>query len=184
MNKYNKLILAFTILYSSISFSSSQSSKLKEVSTQNNNQTIVNSQCTKENCSINGSCINQNQCLCNPGFTFISSIPSNELCNYGLKLQITAFMLEFFLFLGFGHLYCGRYANFIIKFLVFVSFVILDFIMKYAIKVKSYKSKKSIHISSYIFYGIMILWQCVDVILFGLNVYTDYYGLKLMPFNS
>ncbi len=183
MKAYFKLLIAFVILIMCISTSTSQSNKLKEVN-NDNNQTIVNSQCTKDNCSVYGSCINQNQCLCNSGYTFISSIPSVELCNYGFKLQITAFMLEFFLILGFGHLYCGRYANFIIKFLIFVSFIILDFIMKYTVKVKSYKSKKSIYITSYIFYGIMILWQCIDVIMFGLNVYTDYYGLKPMAFNS
>lgn len=183
MNSYIKLLITLLVL-GLIRSQSSKSNNSQITETYNNNQTVVNSQCTKDNCSINGKCLNQNQCLCNSGFTFISSIPSKELCNYGLKLQITAFMLEFFLFLGFGHLYCGRTANFIIKFLVFISFIILDFVMKYAIKVKSYKSKKGIYISSYIFYGIMILWQCIDVILFGLNIYTDSYGLKPMPFNS
>ena len=139
--------------------------------------------CKNDTCT-NGICENENTCLCNYGYTNVESIGTNELCNYQYKEQVVAFFLELCLILGFGHLYCGRYANFIVKLLFFSLFISADFILKYAIKVKSYNSKKTVYISSYVFYAIMILWQTIDIILFGLNVYKDYYGLSLLTYNS
>jgi hypothetical protein len=184
-----KSFIIIILFYYVIASKSQNKNKLKQQVTQDNINNIVNQStivtgvCKNETCS-NGICENENTCLCNYGFTNVASIGTNELCNYQYKEQVVAFFLELFLILGFGHLYCERYVNFIIKLIFFSLLISADFVLKYAIKVKSYNSKKSVYISSYVFYSIMILWQSIDIILFGLNVYKDYYGLSLLTYNS
>lgn len=138
--------------------------------------------CNKNTCK-NGTCKTANTCTCNYGFAHIND-KSTELCNYELKKQYIAFILELILFFGIGHIYCGRTVNFIVKLILMVLLVSSDFIGKYAINVGSYKTRKGMYIASYIQYAIIIIWQTVDMILFGLNVYRDGEGFRLLTISD
>ena len=121
-------------------------------------------------------------------------------------MQKYAILLEI-LPLGFGHYYSGRIINFVIK-LIFQSIIIL-YMLFYSLccqnfdKIRKYRgyellsndSKKNDYINNlkskidtgrmvtvaiYICtFIIMIIWQCLDIFLFGLNVYTDGNSVKL-----
>lgn len=132
--------------------------------------------CTESSC--NGVCKDNNTCACeneyaNKDNAKNNSNSSQKLCSYKLYKQLTAFFLELFLILGFGHLYCGRVLNFLLKFFFILLMISLDFLFKYFIVVDSYYKKKSVYIISYFFYAIIIIWQVVDVVMFGLNKYKD-----------
>ena len=144
-------------------------------------------------------------CICDEGFMTKDENDSIKCC-YEQKLQKYAILLEI-LPLGFGHYYSGRIINFVIK-LIFQSIIIL-YMLFYSLccqnfdKIRKYRgyellsndSKKNDYINNlkskidtgrmvtvaiYICtFIIMIIWQCLDIFLFGLNVYTDGNSVKL-----
>ena len=144
-------------------------------------------------------------CICDEGFITKDENDSIKCC-YEQKLQKYAILLEI-LPLGFGHYYSGRIINFVIK-LIFQSIIIL-YMLFYSLccqnfdKIRKYRgyellsndSKKNDYINNlkskidtgrmvtvaiYICtFIIMIIWQCLDIFLFGLNVYTDGNSVKL-----
>ena len=144
-------------------------------------------------------------CICDEGFITKDENDSIKCC-YEQKLQKYAILLEI-LPLGFGHYYSGRIINFVIK-LIFQSIIILymlfyslccqnfDKIRKYRgyellsndnkknDYIKNLKSKidtgRMVTVAIYICtFIIMIIWQCLDIFLFGLNVYTDGNSVEL-----
>ena len=144
-------------------------------------------------------------CICDEGFITKDENDSIKCC-YEQKLQKYAILLEI-LPLGFGHYYSGRIINFVIK-LIFQSIIIL-YMLFYSLccqnfdKIRKYRgyellsndSKKNDYINNlkskidtgrmvtvaiYICtFIIMIIWQCLDIFLFGLNVYTDGNSIQL-----
>ena len=144
-------------------------------------------------------------CICDEGFITKDENDSIKCC-YEQKLQKYAILLEI-LPLGFGHYYSGRIINFVLK-LIFQSIIIL-YMLFYSLccqnfdKIRKYRgyellsndSKKNDYINNlkskidtgrmvtvaiYICtFIIMIIWQCLDIFLFGLNVYTDGNSVKL-----
>ena len=144
-------------------------------------------------------------CICDDGFITKDENDSVKCC-YEQKLQKYAILLEI-LPLGFGHYYSGRIINFAIK-LIFQSIIILymlifslccqnfDKIRKYrGYDLLSNDSKKNDYINNYrsridtgrmitvaiyiCTFIIMIIWQCLVIFLFGLNVYTDGNSVEL-----
>ena len=144
-------------------------------------------------------------CICDDGFITKDENDSVKCC-YEQKLQKYAILLEI-LPLGFGHYYSGRLINFAIK-LTFQSIIIL-YMLIYSLccqnfyKIRKYRgyelisndSKKNDYINNYksridtgrmitvaiyiCTFIIMIIWQCLDIFLFGLNVYTDGNSVEL-----
>ena len=145
-------------------------------------------------------------CICDEGFITKDERDSIKCC-YEQKLQRTAVLLEL-LPLGFGHYYSGRIINFGIKVtfqsIIILYMIIFTFCCKNFNKKKKYQgydllsndnkndffynnnlktkidSKRlvtnAIYICSFI---IMIIWQGLDIFLFGLNVYTDANSVEL-----
>ena len=145
-------------------------------------------------------------CICDEGY--ITEGEDDEVkCCYEQKLQKIAILLEI-LPLGFGHYYSGRTINFGIK-LIFQSIIILymlffSFCCQNINKIRKYKGydlltnnnkndyiynnnlkakidstrmvTNAIYICTFV---IMIIWQCLDILLFGLNVYTDANSVEL-----
>ena len=145
-------------------------------------------------------------CICDEGFITKGEDDPIKCC-YEQKLQKYAILLEL-LPLGFGHYYSGRIINFGIK-LIFQSIIILYMIIfsfcgKNFNKRRKYKGYEllandnkndyfydnnlkskidsgrlvanAIFICSFI---IMIIWQGLDIFLFGLNIYTDANSVEL-----
>ena len=145
-------------------------------------------------------------CICEEGY-ITKSEDDDVKCCYEQRMQKYAVLLEL-LPLGFGHYYSGRIINFGIK-LTFQSIMILYIIIfKCCCKnlnkrrkhrgydLLSNEQNKSDYIYNniksnidtsrmvtnaiYIFgFIIMIIWQGLDIFLFGLNVYTDGNSEKL-----
>jgi hypothetical protein len=101
------------------------------------------------------------------------------------KSQLTAFLLEFFLPIGAGHFYCGRIINGIIKLIFVLAVVLSDFIIKYVFIVKSsMNTKQVVNYIIYALYFLIIFWQLVDCLMFGLNKYNDGNGKALITMNE
>ena len=145
-------------------------------------------------------------CICDEGY--ITKGEDSIKCCYEQKLQKYAILLEL-LPLGFGHYYSGRIINFGIKLtfqLIIILYMIIfscccksfnkrkkykgydmlnnegnknDFIYNNNLKAQIDSTRmvtNAIYICSFI---IMIIWQGLDIFLFGLNVYTDANSVEL-----
>ena len=146
-------------------------------------------------------------CICDEGYITKEEDDSVKCC-YEQKLQKYAVLLEL-LPLGFGHYYSGRTINFGIKLvfqsIIILYMIIFSFCCQSFNKRKKYKGydlinndsnkndyiynnnlkskidsgkmvTNAIYICSFI---IMIIWQGLDIFLFGLNVYTDANSVEL-----
>ena len=146
-------------------------------------------------------------CICDEGYITKGEEDSIKCC-YEQKLQKYAVLLEL-LPLGFGHYYSGRIINFGIKLTFQLIIILYMFIFSCCCKSfnkrKKYKGydllnndsnkndfiynnnlkaqidstrmvTNAIYICSFI---IMIIWQGLDIFLFGLNVYTDANSVEL-----
>ena len=145
-------------------------------------------------------------CICDEGY--ITNDDDNVKCCYEQKLQKYAILLEI-LPLGFGHYYSGRIINFGIKLtfqlIMILYMIIFSFCCQNFNKIRKYRGydllsndnnkndyiynnnlkakidsgrmvTNAIYICTFI---IMIIWQCLDIFLFGLNVYTDGNSIQL-----
>lgn len=139
--------------------------------------------CNNSTC-VHGNCSSNNTCVCNKGYAQLPNSNSNKLCNYKLYSQLKAFFLELFLVLGFGHLYCARILNFLLKLFIILLLLTIDIFTKYFLKITSYHSKKTVYVFSYIFYAAIVIWQVVDIIMFGLNYYKDGNGMPLWVYEG
>jgi hypothetical protein len=121
---------------------------------------------------------------------------NGKYCQYTQKKQISAFLLEFFLSSGVGHLYCGRLVSGILKLFFTCIFLVFYGVLKY----KMGKEKKQSIFSNDegsenenseedtercvgFFFCIMccglFAWQITDIVLFGTNKYYDGNGVPL-----
>ena len=146
-------------------------------------------------------------CICDEGY--ITKDESDPVkCCYEQKLQKYAILLEI-IPLGFGHYYSGRIINFGIKLtfqsIIILYMLIYSLCCQNLDKIRKYRgydliendtkkndyfynnnlkskndSVRMITIAIYICtFIIMIIWQCLDIFLFGLNVYTDGNSVEL-----
>ena len=141
-------------------------------------------------CSNNGVCSN-NTCVCYPGFvTFPDS--STSMCNYPQKLQLTAFLLQFFLgTCGAGQFYLGNIGNAVGQLIVLVGPVLVGCCCCCAIVGCSVKAgTKNADcgmacgiICLYLLIGVGIaivaIWWLIDTILIGTNHYLDGNGIPV-----
>ena len=142
-------------------------------------------------CSANGYCFyNVNSvitdkgnftdihCICNKGYSSLSG--ETIKCCYSKKSQFIAFLLETLVGFGAGHFYIGNNSVAIIKLISITSLVCSCCIISICL---CYKTEKVIEtpqlkykILNFIYISSILLWlgwQLFDMILFGLNVYTD-----------
>ena len=146
-------------------------------------------------------------CICDEGYITKNEDDSVKCC-YEQKLQKYAILLEL-LPLGFGHYYSGRIINFGIKVtfqsIIILYMIVFSCCCQSFNKRKKYKgyeilsnekskndyfynnnlkskidSGRLAGIAIYIcFLIIMIIWQGLDIFLFGLNIYTDENSVEL-----
>ena len=145
-------------------------------------------------------------CICDDGY--ITKSEEDEVkCCYQQKLQEYALLLEL-LPLGFGHYYSGRTINFGIKLtfqlIMILYMIIFTFCCKTLTKRRKHRGydllsneqnkndyvynniKTNIDTSRMItnainifFFIILIIWQGLEIFLFGLNVYKDGNSVEL-----
>ena len=133
------------------------------------------------NCTDNHDCNNMgecyiNECICN--YCWINYKVTTKQCNYKQKNQLIVFILSFILgIFGMDHIYIGNYILAIPKLLLFIIFIsIYKFI---PINNDVFNNKRKMVIMCVIFGLITFIWYMNDVILFGLNTYTDENNIQL-----
>lgn len=136
----------------------------------------VSGQCDEESCK-HGVCESSNVCKCKKGWAHINDRPLS--CNYKLKKQFVAFLLETFLIFGAGHFYCNRILYGFIKVAVIAAVILIDCILKSCVKSKGIKIQNVATIISYSLYAGIIIFQLFDIVMFGINKHIDGYGLPL-----
>jgi len=157
---------------------------------------ITKTKCTLLNClQENGLCIEEFICNCLTGFLNVeinTNIDKETLhyCNYQQKLQLIAFLLEFLIPIGAGHLYCNRFLYAMIKFIfiVILPCCICYFIYKCSqgstyleTFVSVYRKNKSLTIAMNMWEACAVIWIVIDIILFGVNFFNDGNKLPLFP---
>lgn len=146
--------------------------------------------CTVSNChDPYGRCENQNVCACNYGYAQMPSLKAskNQLsCTVSLKSQALFFGLELLTWIGVGHIYAGRMMYGFVKMSVFLFIISIDCILKRLSfnRVFPAKSKSSIVIFSYFIYAFFLLWQTIDIIVIGSNLFRDGNGFKIMTWDK
>jgi hypothetical protein len=134
------------------------------------------SECNAENCpEERGECVTSKRCLCKVGHANLYN--DNLFCDYPQKSQKLSFLLEFCLFFGIGHIYSGRYILGIAKLLFIATAITLDCFFK-RMDAKS-KDKNSLIMFVYSLYLVALLWQIFDIVMIGLNKYTDGNGVPM-----
>ena len=139
-----------------------------------------------EDCSKceNGDCIdnNNNICECNEKY---STYPhdAERLCSYKKKLQWIAFLLEAIPSFGIGHLYIKNYGFGIGKLIFWLITWLLLILMRYFSVQREWKDEMALKFGllSSLFTTVLIIWYITDLILFGLNRYTDGNNIDLYP---
>jgi len=148
--------------------------------------------------NLNSTCLVDNinkenkTCICSDQF---ATFPQNSLiqCNYQRKSQMTAFLLEFFITFGAGHFYVEFYQFAVPK--MFFWIIGLFLFIAYRIISKQNNTDEDdednadttnliLALISCIFCYGMLVWQIADVILFGVNYYTDGNLIGLHAWNN
>jgi len=131
-----------------------------------------------------GVCVEENLnmiCVCLDRYeTFPLDNP--EKCNYKKKSKVKALLLELFITYGSGHFYTENYKLAIPKFLFWV-FTYYAFIVLKAIHKGNENNKrfeKILKFCAIITLILMVIWQMIDLFLFGLNIYSDGNGVELI----
>lgn len=129
--------------------------------------------CTQANCPFPNNCVADYLCKCASGNAnfyvdpFIRENPT-YYCIYTRKNQLSAFLLEFFI-PPFGHFYAGQYAIAVLKLIlpcIFASlFVFIENTMAKSISAGALCA--------------MSVWWLVDIILYGINYYSDQNSVPL-----
>jgi len=128
---------------------------------------------------------NDRECVCFEEFGTVSN-PFYYECNYQKKSQLKAFLLELILSHGAGHFYLENYFFAIAKLLVWVFTYCFFIILKITCKSAEDNKRISFMIAALAFFFCigMLCWQIFDVVLFGLNKYTDGNGVGLRSLSS
>ena len=144
-------------------------------------------QCNPNTCkSPPNQCVDANTCRCGPGYANLDNYSTREYCTYEQKKQLTAFLLELFLGMGIGHLYCIRIWKGILKMILGLLPCVLICVVN--MKHLSFKMDPSSTPGTRIILYTMILsccvyvvWEIVDIFMFGFNKYNDGFGVPLFP---
>lgn len=178
-----KLIFILLLLYIHCIFCISQNTSSS--SSQNNN---FGFKCEDSICAYNQSKCDRNQtkaeCVCLEGY---KTIPLNNTvkCNYPLKKQLTAFLLESVFTYGIGHYYTENYAMAVPKmFFWFISYCLFIF-LRNILRTNENQEKGAFLVTflAAIFLLLMFSWQITDMVLYALNYYPDGNGIPLLPWN-
>jgi hypothetical protein len=141
--------------------------------------------CDANNCkNPNGKCLSTSICLCNKGYAQLAATTDSKSssCAYEQKSQTIAFILELIFFFGVGHFYVGQILYGLIKLLYIVLVLILDCVLRRIIFNRfpsAHKSQTFLMFLFYTLYLIIIVWEVVDICLYGMNKIKDGNGVPL-----
>lgn len=168
--------------------SSNSSSNYQQQSSSDDNKYFYkkNIVCSQQNCQLpNGVCTDDNTtCKCLNGYANFE-VKGQETygyyCTYVQKKQLVAFLLEFFVSSGVGHFYAGRTLFGVMKLLVCIAPILISILMCCAVLSKDNSNCWGLFVSitSCGFVCAALVWQLVDIIMFGLNKYKDGNGVPL-----
>ena len=133
--------------------------------------------CNSTTC-VHGKCEDDNTCDCTLGYGQLPS-DTTTLCNYKLKEQLLAFILETVFIFGVGHFYIGQVFFGLMKILAIALIVIMDCLFKSIWKSDKLKNQNCVNAISYVMYFGLVFFQLFDVVMFGLNKYKDGNGMPL-----
>ena len=167
-NKVTNLIICATILICIFGISASYDS----------NHLFI---CNQYTCSpSNGKCGRDNECICAYGYITVTDEKfGNFHCNYKMKSQVKAFLLEFLIGFGIGHFYIGNITIALTK-------LLYSSLTCYIIcQLPSFEKINSVKKCAYYFQLILGLgwaaWQITDSVLIAMNRYKDENGVSLRP---
>ncbi len=146
----------------------------------------------ESDCSGNGVCNEAgNGCNCNAGYTTLTNKKTKitAQCNYLMKYQLKAFLLELFVGFGAGHFYSLRYLHASLKLVAFLFGIYLICLFPLTAKCISDKfdSDFFVFFVSCFYYLCVIglaFWFVWDLVMFGLNRYKDGNGLSLLKWGN
>jgi hypothetical protein len=138
--------------------------------------------CNKMNCPVTqGICTKDNKCSCYDGYKTVNDIKYGLYqCNYQKKSQALAFILEFLIGFGVGHMYLGNIKIGTIKLtFCFLCAFFICFYPYFTIRTRSKTLRNTVPYFQSIFGIIYVFWQAMDGVLIGLSYYTDGNGIEL-----
>ena len=146
-----------------------------------------NIKCDNKNCQAPyGVCADASTCRCLNGYAnFVAEGQAfpGSYCNYEQKKQLVAFLLEMFVGMGVGHFYSGRVLFGVFKLLILLGPLVLGVLMCCSSIVKSSDTSTCmglvVMIGSCACICTAVVWQLVDLIMFGINSYKDGKGVPL-----
>lgn len=173
---------------------------------QANKTYIVNPECTSDfDCSLNGACNSVTKtCTCKAPFVTIYNnstavilktsnnatlytYPTQKMCNYEQKKQLTAFMLSIFVGFGAEHFYLDNSGVGVAKcvFYIFCGFLNVLYLIFYKCVPGGEKYVSFIHSYEALYLacgvGYMLLWNIYDWVNIGFNDQLDGKGVRLSP---
>lgn len=187
----NSIFLVFSIFISHIKYFKSESAVCLPTSKCNGSiPCSENGHCFYDLKLVFNSEFDQNSdpfinCICDKGYTDDPKLPSIKCC-YKKKSQFAAFLLETILGFGVGHFFIENYTLGVIKLCFQVTACCSCCLIGFCFCYKSNKhneepSNKQIFLNIAFLSGILIymIWQTVDLVLFGINFYKDGNGVEL-----
>jgi len=183
------IVVIFLIMLSALTSSNSlrfmleDANNLKSIDYFN----VKNIVCTVNNCPPPHFCTNSSTCKCAEGFAnyFPKSTTQETLisyCTYEQKKQLTAFLLQFFVFCA-GQFYVGNIQYAIPQLIIGVIPWVLTCLMIFLRFGITAKKKTCIHNLITIFNCLSAFtfcaWWLADVIIFGMNNFNDNNGVPL-----
>lgn len=139
--------------------------------------------CGKFTCpETRGVCTTNNICTCFKPYKTINNPEYGDFqCNYEQKSQMVAFLLEFIISFGVGHMYLGNIHYAIAKLIFcFIAGYFLCFYPHFSTSVKSYNLIRMIPYLQTLFVITFCVLQIIDAILFGTGYYKDSNGVEMM----
>jgi hypothetical protein len=149
---------------------------------------VRNIQCSAfTNCPAPNACIDANTCKCADGYVNYLQGGSITYCLYKQKSQLTAFLLQFFVFHGAGQFYVGNNEYAIPQLIICLCPTIISILMCImGLRISKGESQEPrtifnivLLIFNCLFCCIFSAWWLADVIIFGMNKYNDSNGIPL-----
>ncbi len=138
--------------------------------------------CTVSNCPTKrGKCTPDKRCTCFTGYISVKDDYLPFFFIYEQKKQIFAFLLEFGVGFGVGHLYMGNIQLAMCKLITFcTAYFILCFLPHFSKKTKSSFLANCLPFLQTLSILTVIAWQIVDSVLIAMNYYKDKNGIPLL----
>jgi hypothetical protein len=144
---------------------------------------MLMSKCNPENCyPFQGNCKGE-KCFCLDGYKTLPTPNENRSCNYVQKKVIFALLLESFGLFGFGHIYCERYFEGVLKIIWFFIniFFGVQFVMAFMKEAVDTDAAHYIKVViSLVCLSVPVIWHFIDLYNFSNGNYKDGNEIELL----